>query len=445
VSLHNDGLRADRHARLHVTAPSNPFRVSGPRVVIIGGGVAGLSAAYFLRTRGAEVTVLESGRLGNAASAGNAGWLCPAQAGPIAEPGLTAYGLRSLIDRESALYFDPRQIPRMLGWLARFATHCNDRDYRSGSTALTRLGRRTFELTERLVADGVAAEVHRRGLVVAAQRREDVATFLERLQPMRELGVRVPDRVLEGAELRELEPVLGERANAGILVEEHWHIHAPSYMAALAARLGEMGVEMHEDSEVVGLSTTDGTVREVSTAQGAYPADSVVLATGAWSPRLARQIGMRLPVQAGKGYSFEVEMDQLPEHALLLLDPHVGCSPLGDRLRIAGTMEFSGINERLDRRRIDSIVSGATRVLPSLGTPTLQNLRSGMRPIAPDGLPIIDRAPRHHNLFVATAYSMLGMTIAAPAAESLAEMVLTGERPADLEPFRATRFRWRRR
>src|SRR5919206_428315 len=292
-----------------------------PRVVVIGGGVAGLSVAYFLRARGADVTVLESNRVGSAASSGNAGWLCPAQAGPLPEPGLTAYGLRSLVDRESALYFAPLEIPRMLTWLARFAARCNARDYRNGVIALTRLGQRTFELAERFAADGVDFEL-----------------------------------------------VSGDRG-----------------------------------------------VREIRTAAGDHAADQVVLAAGAWSPRLARQLGFRLPVAPGKGYSFEVQLDRLPQHALLLLDPHVGASPLGDRLRVAGTMEFSGVNARLDHRRIASIVRGASTLLEELDGQPLSDLRTGMRPIAPDGLPIIDRAPGQENVYVATAYSMLGMTLAAPA------------------------------
>jgi D-amino-acid dehydrogenase len=415
-------------------------------VIIVGGGVAGLSAAYFLRRRDVEVTVLESHRMGSAASAGNAGWLCPGQAGPLPEPGLTAYGMRSLLDAESALYFSPAQLPRMLPWLLRFARHCNARDHRRGTTALARLAGRTFELAEAFADDGVRFDLERRGLLVAARERAGVEGFLAGLQPLRDAGFRVPDRVLSAGETHELEPTLASSVTAGLLIEEHWHVHAPNYMAALAARLGEMGVALEEGAEVSELTLGDGRVREVHTSAGTFSADAVILAAGAWSPRLARQLGLRLPVQAGKGYSFELRPQVLPRHALLLLEPHVGCSPFADRLRIAGTMEFSGVNTRLDRRRIDTIVRGATAMLPDIEGVELENAWSGMRPIAPDGLPIVDRAPGHENVFLATAYSMLGMTVAAPAGEALAGMVLGGDRPPELEPFAASRFApfWRR-
>jgi D-amino-acid dehydrogenase len=130
----------------------------------------------------------------------------------------------------------------------------------------------------------------------------------------------------------------------------------------------------------------------------------------------------------------------MPRHALLLIDPHVGCSPLGQRLRIAGTMEFSGLNGRLDRRRIQSIVRGAGEMIGGWDALDEDSVWCGLRPIAPDGLPIIDRHPRLENVFFAGAYAMLGMTLAAPAAESLAGFVLSGRRPPELEPFRAARF-----
>src|SRR5579859_5555620 len=138
-------------------------------VAVVGGGVAGLSAAYFLARDGIEVTVFEGRRVGSGASHGNAGWVCPAQAGPLAEPGLAAHGLRHLASADSPLYFAPRQLPRMVPWLLGFARRCNPRDYRRGVDALARLGRRTFELFETLQGDGVKFELHRRGLLLAAE------------------------------------------------------------------------------------------------------------------------------------------------------------------------------------------------------------------------------------------------------------------------------------
>lgn len=410
------------------------------RVIVVGGGVSGLCAAYCLHEAGATVTVLETRRVGSGASSGNAGWVTPAQAGPLPEPGLLSYGVRSLVDPASALYFEPRHLIQMLPWLFRFARRCNEIDHLAGRVALAALGRRSFEALERMAADGVAVQLHRAPLLVAAESAEDAQTFLSRLAPLSRFGFQIPTRLLDGEELRALEPVLTGAVRAGFVFEQHGIVEPMVMLTALRDRLLELGVVISEGTEVRDIDVDGSRLVALRTSTGMYRCESAVLAPGAWLASLARLFGTRLPVEAGKGYSFEVTPRRMPQHALLLLDPHVGCSPLGDRLRIAGTMEFSGLSVRIDRRRIRSIIDGAGRLIEGWTSLDEASLWCGLRPLAPDGLPIIDRHPRLENVFFAGAYSMLGMTLAAPAAESLASFVLSGRRPAELEPFRATRF-----
>ena len=409
-------------------------------VAIVGGGVAGLSTAYFLRRAGEEVTVFEAHRVGSGASHGNAGWLCPAQAGPLAEPGLAAHGLRHLASPDSPLYFAPRHVPRMLPWLLRFARHCNGRDYRRGVEALARLGRRTFELFEAMEDDGVELELHRRGLLLAAEEPGLLKGFLEGLAPMRELGYEIPRTVLDGPGTRELEPQLSEDVRAGALLTQHWHVQPATLMSGLAARLRELGVRIEEGVDVHELDGTDCRRPRLRTSGGDHEADVVVVAAGAWSARLTRRLGFRLALQAGKGYSFEVAAEPPLRQALELVDAHLGLSQFATRLRVAGTMEFSGVNLRLDERRIGAMIRGVARALPGLPLHRVEHRWVGMRPLVPDGLPVVDRVPGHERIFVATAYSMLGMTLGAPAGEALAGFIRTGRRPAELEPFRADRF-----
>jgi D-amino-acid dehydrogenase len=416
--------------------------MSNKPAIVVGGGIAGLCTAYSLSRRGVPVTVFDSGRLAGGASSANAGWLCPGQAGPLPEPGVTSYGLRSLVERDSALYFAPNQLPRMVGWLASFAAHCNRRAHQRGVRALAALTRRTFDLAEWYANDGVEFEIFRRGLVAPSEHQGVAARFLEGLHPLREFGLRVPDRIINQSELRELEPTLTDRAKYGLLIEDHWHIHTPSFVSALISRLRQMGVQLHESTPVTALGGNGDSAPAVRTADGAvHPASAVVLAAGAWTAPTARRAGISVPVCGGKGYSFELDTPAAPQHALLLLDPHFGCSPLGSgRLRIAGTMEFSGLDSPPDQRRIDTIVRAAEGWIAGLRPIQPQGVASGLRPIAPDGLPIIDRAPGRANVYIATAYSMLGITLGAPAGEALADFITAGRRPPELEPFRADRF-----
>jgi D-amino-acid dehydrogenase len=413
-------------------------------VIVVGGGIAGLCAAYYLRQADAAVTILEARRVGSGASWGNAGWVTPAQAGPLPEPGQVAYGLRSLFDPQAPLYFEPRQLLRMLPWLVGFARRCNEADHANGRLALGTLASRCFELLDAMAADGVDVEPQRAPLLVAAKDPRLAETFLARLRPLSRLGWKVPAQVLRDGEIRSIEPALTSAVRAGFLIEQHRGVEPQRLLAGLARRLAELDVEIQEGTELRDVELEDGRLVALRTSAARYDCDQVVLAPGAWLEPLARLLEARLPVQAGKGYSFEVRPRRMPQYPLLLLDPHVGCSPFGDRLRIAGTMEFSGLNTRTDWRRVDSIASGARTMIEGWDSLDEDSVWCGLRPIAPDGLPVIDRHPRIGNVFFAGAYSMLGVTLAAPAAEKLAAFVLTGRRPPELEPFSAARFRFGR-
>jgi D-amino-acid dehydrogenase len=416
------------------------MEVRARSVVVVGGGIAGLCAAYFLRKAGVEVQVLETRRIGSGASWGNAGWVTPAQAGPVPEPGLLAYGARSLVDRESALYFQPRQLIRMLPWLVRFARRCNEADHRSGRVALSALAERSVALLEEMRADGIPIELQRLPLLVAARDAQPAQTFLARLEPVAGLGFELPGRLLDRDEMLAREPALTEAVSAGFVIEPHCTVNPQEVTAGLRDRLAELEVEIREGTEVLDVEIDAGRVVALRTSTGRERCESVVLAAGAWLRPLGRLFGARLPIEAGKGYSFEVLPRRMPRHSLLLLEPHVGCSPVGDLLRIAGTMEFSGINGRIDGRRLESIMRGAGRMLEGWTELDPDSVWSGLRPIAPDGLPIVDRHPHLENVFFAGAYSMLGMTLAAPAAQALTSFMLSGQRPDVLSPFTATRF-----
>jgi D-amino-acid dehydrogenase len=410
------------------------------KVVVVGGGVAGLCCAYYLRRLGEDVMVVESNRVGSGASFANGGWLCPAQAGPLPEPGLTLYGMRALFDRDSALYFKPGDWNRLAPWLMRFWTYCNERDHAHGTAAIARLGQDVFDLVEEMRADGVEFELHKQGMVYAARTAEDARGELRKLAPMRDFGYDLPDDVLTESELHELEPALAPIVTSGFLIRQHWHVRSDTFTAGLASVLRRDGVEIQEGAEVFELVREGRRLTHVRTAAGDLEAGTVVLAAGSWTTPIAASIGISIPMEPGKGYSFSVRPTVVPSHAVLLFDVHVGCTPFGDRMRIGGTMEFSGINNRLDRRRIASIVKGAKESFRPWESPEIESEWAGMRPITADGLPILDRAGNLDNAYIATGYAMQGVTLAPASGRAMAEMITTGRRPPLLEPFRLDRF-----
>ena len=414
--------------------------MSAGRVVVVGGGIAGLSAAYYLRRRDFDVTLVESNRIGSGASFANGGWLCPAQAGPLPEPGLTLYGMRTFLNRDSALYFKPSHFAALAPWLTRFWTYCNERDHANGTAAIAGLGHDIFGIIDAWQADGVECELYKQGMVYAARDPDHARAELRKLEPMRAYGYELPDEIMTGDELHAFEPALSPKVTAGVLIREHWHVRSVTLTAGLAAVLRRDGVEIREGAEVVELVRQGRRITTVRTAAGDIEADIVVLAAGAWTTELARWLDIPLPMEAGKGYSFYVRPAVLPAHAILLADVHVGCTPYGDRIRIGGTMEFSGINSRLDRRRIDSIVAGARESFQPWAEPGIEAEWAGMRPIPADGLPVIDRAGDLDNTYLSTGHGMQGVTLAPPSGQALAELIATGRRPQLLEPFRLDRF-----
>jgi D-amino-acid dehydrogenase len=396
------------------------------RAVVVGGGISGLCCAYYLRRRDVDVTIVDRASIGarTASSWGNGGWIAPAQAGPLPETGLTIYGLRALLRADSALYFRPGYLPQLTPWLLRFWTYCNQRDYDRGTAALAALGRRCFELVDDMVADGIAFDLWKLGMVCATNRPEDARKVLRSLEGMRRYGYELPDDILGEDEIRALEP---------------WNVKADTMVAGIAAKLRELGVEIVEGAEVIEFDCTDSRVRALRTGVGEISGDHFVLAAGSWTTPLAAKLGLPLPMEPGKGYSFLLRPRVMPQHGILFADIHAGVTPLGDRVRIGGTMEFSGYDLAIDRRRITNLFELA-RGYVDLEQPDYEEPWAGLRPMTVDGLPILDWAGPYRNATIATGYSMLGMTVSPPAGEAMAEMVTRGERPAVFEPFRVDRF-----
>jgi D-amino-acid dehydrogenase len=276
-------------------------------------------------------------------------------------------------------------------------------------------------------------------MVCATAERGEAQKVLDEMEPMRRFGFELPSELMTSDEVHAFEPALSDRVKAGFYVPQQWHVRADTFTAGLGRKVRELGAEIVEEAEVHRFDAGDGHVRAVQTSKGDFSADAFLLAAGSWTTPLAAKLGVRLPMQPGKGYTFLLSPTVMPKHGILFADIHAGASPFSDRLRISGTMEFSGYNLELDRRRIDNVFRLANEYL-RLEQATYENAWAGLRPMVADGLPILDWAGPFRNAYIATGYSMLGMTLSQPAGEAMAAMVLTERRPEVFEPFRVDRF-----
>jgi D-amino-acid dehydrogenase len=411
-----------------------------PKVVVIGAGAIGLASAYELRRRGAEVSVIDMGQPGEGSSAGNAGWIVPVVSTPLPSPGLVSTSLRWMLKPDSPLYIKPRVNLSFSRWLWSFWRNCRPAAYQAGLEALGNLNRRTMPLFDELESNGVRFEMHHAGLLFVGLNRDKVEHAHADIRQLTRFGYSTP-ALLNAREVHDLEPGLSGDVAGGFLIDQERHIRPETLTTGLVEWLTEHGVEIHSDCEVVGLERRNGTITGVTTRDGTESADMVLLAAGAWTGPLAKRLGYRIPIEAGKGYSITWENPEYQlEHPLDLIDARAAITPFDGALRVAGTMEMSGLNTRLEPVRVDAIRRAGERYLGPWSRGTRERIWVGMRPLTPDGLPVIGRIPPTENLYVNGGHQMLGITLAPASGEAIAMMMCDEPTNIDMSPFDPARF-----
>ncbi|MFD2093052.1 NAD(P)/FAD-dependent oxidoreductase [Blastococcus deserti] len=411
-------------------------RGRAPRdVAVVGAGMVGLATAWFLQEGGARVTVYERDRVAAGSSWGNAGWLTPSLAAPLPEPAVLRYGLRAVLDPRSPVYVPLRADVGLLRFLASFARHSTHRQWRRGMAAYGPLNERALGAFDALAAGGVTAGTRASEPFLAVHRSEgEREGLLAELRAIQAAGQpHVAFDVLSGAQARTLEPTLTASAGAAVRIRGQRYLNPPEYVRSLADAVRAQGGVIAEGSGVRELRDTGDGVA-VTTGADERRHDAVVVATGAWLGALARRFGVRQPVQAGRGYSFSVPVERMPAGPLYFPAQRVACTPLGDRLRVAGMMEFRRPDEPLDPRRIAAV---ADAVRPFLSGADLDDRRDewvGSRPCTGDGLPLLGRTTSPH-VFVAGGHGMWGMVQGPVTGMLMAQAVLKDETPAELRPF----------
>jgi D-amino-acid dehydrogenase len=415
-----------------------------PDIFIIGGGVAGVCSAYYLTEQGARVTLVDQGDIAAGSSYGNAGLIVPSHSLPLAAPGALASGLRWLLDPESPFYIQPRLDLALLGWVLRFTAACTESRMRQSIPVLRDLGQASRALHAQLAAlDGMDYGYAARGLLMLYNTRRGFAAGQEEAQLLTEFGLTT--EVLDGAQARQREPVIRPEVLGAVRFPGDAHLTPALFMSQLARRVEAAGANILTRTEVLGFETGGRTVKRVRTTRGDFAPRQVVLAAGAWSPVLARQLRLNVPIQAAKGYSLTLQgASANPASAMLLGEARVAVTPMvsphGPVLRLAGTLELAGLNFSINQRRVDAIRRAARDYLAGVDEMEPVEIWRGLRPCTPDGLPIIGRPQSLENLIVAAGHGMLGMSLG-PITGQLVAQLASGRPPAlDLYPLRADRF-----
>ena len=413
-------------------------------IVIIGGGVIGLACGLALREAGRDVVVLEAGTAGCGSSHGNCGTITPSHALPLAAPGTIGRALRWMLTPDAPLYLRPRFDPLLWSWLGRFAARCNRRDWLRGATAkLALLEASRRAMPEWLGRHRIECEFLPSGTLHVFRDARALDDFDAELRELAGIGID-SEHISAGQLLRD-EPALREGAIGAVRFPGDASLRPDRYVAGLARALREAGGRIVEHCPVARLDPATGSV-DVATGAGTWHARDVLVATGAWSPRLAHALSpalgaLRRAMQPGKGYSMTYARPVIaPRSPLVLHERSVCVTTWEDGYRLGSTMEFSGFDDTLNRRRLDALERGAREYLREPLGPVKREEWFGWRPMTSDDLPIIGRVPGTRNLWVATGHGMLGVSMSVATATLVADLVAGRSPSIDPAPFRLERF-----
>jgi D-amino-acid dehydrogenase len=413
------------------------------RAVIIGGGVIGVACAYFLRERGWQVTIVDRGRIGGGCSHGNCGFVSPSHVLPLAEPGAVRRALASMLKKNSPFHIKPRLDWRLWSWLFRFARRCNNSDMLTAGRACHALLESSRMLYRELIArEALACEWQTHGLLFVYDTRRGLDTYAHSDAILAE-HFGLPAKRLDGEALTEFEPALRPGLAGAFFYEQDAHLRPDRLMAEWRRVLEARDVEIIENAEFQGFAAGESKrAARALTSQGNFAADAFVVATGAWTPLLARQIGCRLPIQPGKGYSITMPRPALcPRVPMLLMEHKVGVTPMHTGYRLGSTMEFAGYDTSLRPERLELLRRGAAACLREPYCEPIEEAWYGWRPMTYDSVPVIDKSPLWDNLYLAAGHNMLGLSMAPATGKFVAELI-DGDTPhVDPAPYSVSRFR----
>ncbi|MFO1448293.1 MAG: FAD-dependent oxidoreductase [Opitutaceae bacterium] len=417
---------------------------SGKHVLVCGGGIVGLCCAYSLSREGFAVTVVERNAEGaDSCAQGSAGYVSPSHVEPISAPGMVWQGLKWMTSSRSPFYIKPRLNLDLMRWGWLFARHCTPEHRLRAAPVLAQHcleSRKLFvELAEKT---GNRFEFREEGLFNLCKSPETVAKYEKGLAALAN-AVGVEARILTPQQVAELEPGARMDIAGAVYFPIDAHLSPRKFMPALVALLQREGVRFHWNTHIQGWRSASGRITSLATSAGDLTADEYVLATGSWAPETIRGLGLRLPMQAGKGYSLTLEQPRFQlKKPMILSERRVAVTPMGTTLRFGGTMEIAGHQDQVRPERVEQIASAAQHYFPDMRTEDFAGVTPwfGYRPVSPDGLPYLGRFSRLGNLTAACGHAMLGVTLAPITGHVVAE-VLAGRKPSvDLSLTHPDRF-----
>ncbi len=409
---------------------------------IVGGGIIGLCSAYYLQKAGHRVTLLDQDTIADGCSFGNAGMIVPSHIIPLAQPGMISKGMRWMLNSTSPFYVKPRLNLDLARWGWLFYRHANDAHVQRAIPALRDLSLLSKELYQDLAANGdLSFEWQERGLLMLYKTAGAEHEMAEEADVANRAGIDA--RLLNGQQVQDLEPDARVDVRGGIFYPGDAHLNPNELIRSLVAYLRKNGVEILEKRTVTGFGKTGKHITAIQTAQGDVAVDAVVVAGGAWSSDISRQLGMSLSMQGGKGYSFMMhDVKNNVRVPAIMLEARATATPMGKSLRFAGTLEVAGTDMTVNMNRVRGIFQSINNYYPEIKVemPKVETVWRGLRPCSPDGLPYIGRTDRFDNVVLATGHGMMGLSLGPATGKLVSEVVNDKVDSMVIDAFSPDRF-----
>ena len=410
------------------------------KVVVIGGGIVGLSCAYFLHQEKHQVTILDQSSMNQGASYVNAGYLTPSHIVPLAAPGMATKGLKWMLDASSPFYIKPRLNLDLMNWGLKFMRSCSKKHVKRSLKVIKDINLFSKELYQDLATlPTLDFHLEDRGLLMAFQttaaEKEEEGVMLE----AQKLGLEVEK--IDIKKVQSLQPGISMNISGAYWYRCDAHTTPTTFMQQLKNHLVKEGVKIHSKTKVTSLIKKGNNIQTVQTDQGVFSADEIVITTGAWTQKLLQPLGINLPLQAGKGYRLDETQPTGISIPAILMEKKVAVTPMQGFTRFSGTMEIAGINHNIRAKRVEAIANAAQEYYPELKLrqATKDLVQCGLRPLSPDGLPFIGRHTKCSNLTIATGHAMMGWSLGPATGKLVAEIISNQKSSLDLSPFTPSR------
>ncbi|WP_405211500.1 NAD(P)/FAD-dependent oxidoreductase [Dokdonia sp. Asnod2-E02] len=393
-------------------------------IIIIGGGIVGVSCAYFLHKAGHQVTIIDQSKMSDGASYVNAGYMSPSHLIPLAAPGVMKQGVKWMFNKKSPLYIKPRLNADFLKWSLAFNKSCNQNHVHRSIPVMREMAVMGRDLYHQIKKEeGFSFHIEKKGLLMLCQTEKALHHEDELVQIASKEGLQA--KTITAQEVQKMIPGTALDIVGASYFECDHHSTPGEFMEEIKSYLLGEGVVFRQGEKVLDITTAGSKITSVQTDKEVLTADEFVLAAGSWTSTLSRKLNINLLLQAGKGYRIQTKTPTGITYPAILAEAKVAITPMNGFTRFAGTMEIAGINHTINKTRVEAIAQGVNNYFPEVRITGQEKEAAacGLRPVSADGMPYIGKSAKCDNLTIATGHAMMGWTLGPSTGKLVQEII----------------------